>query len=222
MSALLTPDIVFEPSAILQQEALFGNLTRKALPPDTQAVRMVLKSVFIEKVGEIGKGEIQIISVVTDGISQQPIQLCAETYEKVSKQTFLPVGQGITLYRTDPATPGVIPPFLDYRLLVVELDEDMRQAGGILDEVRNDKQFASFRDSLLAITSFGAPQVALIGAATDFALNVIAKLLKANKDDQLFLLRGSFDNAFDELGVRYGEMKQENKNVTMRYQVEAV
>ena len=59
-------------------------------------------------------------------------------------------------------------------------------------------------------------------AATDFTLNIIAKILQANKDDQLFLLRGSFDNAFDSLGVGFDEMTQDNSNVTVKYDVEAV
>lgn len=221
MDTLLQPDAVFEPSAVLGQQALLGNLSRAALPITTQAVRMSLKSVFINRVLELGRGEIQVISVVTDGVSAEPIQLCSEVYRKVKKRTALPIGPGgITLYRTQ--ADGKIPPFLDYRILVMELDDDARQAGDLLDQVRQDSQFQSFRDSLLQVTTFTAPQIALIGAATDFTLNIITKLLKANKDDQLFLLRGSFDNAFDDLGVGFGEITQGNRNVTVKYQVEAV
>lgn len=220
MATLLQPDAVFEPSAVLGQQALLGNISRAALPITTKAVRMSLKSVFVNRIHELGKGEIQVISVVTDGVSQEPIQLCSEVYKKVKKRTSLPIGSGgITLYRTN--AEGKIPPYLDYRILVVELDEDAREAGNLLDQVRQDNQFQSFQDSLLQVTTFTAPQIALIGAATDFTLNIIAKILKANKDDQLFLLRGSFDNAFDSLGVNFGEMTQGNGNVTVKYRVEA-
>lgn len=221
MATLLQPDAIFEPSAVLGQQALLGNISRAALPITTQAVRMSLKSMFINRILELGKGEVQVVSVVTDGVSQEPIQLCSEVYRKVKRRTALPIGPGgITLYRTQ--ADGKIPPFLDYRILVMELDDGARQAGDLLDQVRQDSQFQSFRDSLLQVTTFTAPQIALIGAATDFTLNIIAKLLKANKGDQLFLLRGSFDNAFDSLGVGFGEITQGNRNVTLKYQVEAV
>ena len=220
MATLLQPDAIFEPSAVLGQQALLGNISRAALPITTQAVRMSLKSVFINKIGELGKGEIQLISVVTDGVSQEPIQLCSEVYQKVKRKTSLPIGVGgITLYRTEQ---GRIPPFLDYRILVMELDDGARQAGELLDKVRQDDQFQTFKESLLQVTAFAAPQIALISAATDFTLNIIAKILKANKDDQLFLLRGSFDNAFDSLGVGFGEVTQGNQNITLKYDVEAV
>lgn len=221
MAALLQPDAVFEPSAVLGQQALLGNISRAALSITTKAVRMSLKSVYVNRVRELGKGEIQVISVVTDGVSQEPIQLYSEVHEKVKRRTALPIGpSGITLYRTN--TDGEIPPYLDYRILVVELDEDARKAGTLLDQVRQDDQFQSFKNLLLQVPAFTAPQLALIGAATDFTLNIIAKLLKANKDDQLFLLSGSFDNAFDSLGVGFGEITQGNGNVTVKYQVEAV
>ena len=221
MATLLQPDAVFEPSAVLGQQALMGNISRAALPITTQAVRMSLKSVYINKVRELGKGEIQLISIVTDGVSKEPIQLCSEIYEKVKRRSNLTIGKGgITLYRTE--SEGRIPPFLDYRILVMELDGGAREAGALLDQVRQDGQFQTFQKSLLQVTSFAAPQIALISAATDFTLNIIAKILKANKDDQLFLLRGSFDNAFDSLGVGFGEMTQGNSNVTVKYEVEAV
>ena len=221
MATLLQPDTVFEPSAVLGQQALLGNISRAALPLTTRAVRMSLKSVFINKFKEIGRGEIQVLSIVTDGVSQEPIQLCAETFKGVKRKTSLGIGPGgITLYRTNSA--NQIPPFLDYRILITELDEGSRQTGDLLDQVRQDSQFQTFKESLLAVTAFTAPQIALIGAATDFTLNIITKILKANKDDQAFLLRGSYNNAFDSLGVGFGEVAQGNGNATLKYQVEAV
>ncbi|OON68210.1 hypothetical protein B0919_13705 [Hymenobacter sp. CRA2] len=198
---------------------MLGAVNRDSFPVTIEAVRLRLNSVFIHKVREPGKGEIRVISVVTDGISEQPIQLFAQTFEKVRRKTALNLGTGVTLYRTE--SKDKIPAYLDYQILVMELDDDVRAVGTMLDEVRNDKQFKDFEKALLATTSATAPQVALITAAADLALNLIAKILKANKDDQLFLLRGSFDNAFDDLGTGFGPLTQENRNVTITYQVEA-
>ncbi|GGF04806.1 hypothetical protein GCM10011383_14930 [Hymenobacter cavernae] len=200
---------------------MLGNIDRAFLPITVKAVRLSLKTVFIEKVRELGKGEIQVISIVTDGVSAEPIQLQAEVYKKVKKRSFLPIGPaGITLYRTE--TDGKVPGFLDYRILIMEVDEDIRKVGEMLDEVRQDKQFESFKQSLLAVTTFTAPQIALIGAAADLTLNLVAKIFKGKKDRQLYLLQGSFDNAFDDLGVGFGIISQGNENATITYQVEVV
>ena len=217
---LLTADIDFEPSQALRQADFLGNFASKALPPTTREVLMTLRRVLIRRKSDFfGKAEIQVVSVVTDGVSAEPIQLCAEVYEGIGRNTELPFGPGgVALYRT---SDGKIPQFLDYRILVMELDEDVRKAGELLDSVRQDAQFKQFRAALLAATVVAAPPAALITSATDFTLNLLARLLKANKDDQLLLVRGSFSNTFDDLGTRYGLINQNNRNVELDYQVEA-
>ena len=218
-ASILTPDITFEPSHVLQQAEFLGSFASRTLPPSTQEVLMTLRRVFIRRKHDfLSKAEIQLVSVVTDGVSAEPIQLYSELYEGIGRNTELPLGpSGVALYRT---SDGKVPQFLDYRILIMELDEDVRQAGELLDAVRQDDQFKQFRSALLAATTIASPPAALITAATDFALNLLARLLKANKDDQLLLLRGSFSNTFDELGTKYGLINQANSNAEIAYQVE--
>ena len=220
MTNLLTPDITFEPSQTLQQAQFLGHFSSKSLPASTQEVLMSLRRVFIRRKRELlGKAEIQVVSVVTDGVSAEPIQLCSEVYEGIGRKTELPLGPGgVALYRT---SNGKVPQFLDYRILLMELDEDVRQTGAVLDAVRQDDQFKQFRSALLAATAVAAPPAALITAATDFTLNLLARLLKADKDDQLLLIRGSFSNTFDDLGTKYGLINQANSNAEVSYQVQA-
>lgn len=220
MANLLTPDVVFTPSLALHQATALGQLTSLRLPATTTQVLMSLRRVFIKRKSDLfGPGEVQLISIITDGVSAEPIQLHSEVYEGVKRKTELPIGPGgLALYRT---TDGKVPDFLDYRILVMELDGDVRHAGEILDAVRQDDQFKQFRTALLAAATVAAPPAALITAATDFTLNMLARLLKANKDDQLLLVQGSFSNTFDDLGTKYGLITQSSRNAEISYEVQA-
>jgi len=219
MATLLTPDVVFAPSLALFQAEALGQLASLPLPATTTQAQLSLRRVFIKRKSDLlGPGEIQIISVVTDGVSTEPIQLHSEVFEGIRRKTELPLGPGgLTLYRT---TTGKIPEFLDYRILIIELDEDVRQAGTILDAVRQDTQFDQFRAALLTAAAVAAPPAALITAATDLTLNILTRLLKADKDDQLLLVQGSFSNTFDELGTRYGLINQSSRSAEISYEVQ--
>ncbi|UOQ73567.1 hypothetical protein [Hymenobacter cellulosilyticus] len=217
---LLEADVVFEPSLGLRREVMAGTLEGHRLPPSVSNVRLSLKDVHIKRHGELGRAEVQVVTVVTDGISQEPIQLFSEVFENVQKWSHLPLGEGgVTLYRTDAQQ---IPAFLDYRILLTELDEDIRSVGNLLDAVRQDEQFAAARQALLAAAAVAAPPAALISASSDLVMNLVARVLKANKDDQMLLVRGSFDNAFDGLGTKYGTITKGNRQAAVTYQAEAV
>lgn len=146
-TALLTPDVVFTPSSALRQASTLGQLASLRLPASTTQVLLSLRRVFIKRKSDLfGPGEVQLLSIVTDGVSTEPIQMSSQVFEGVRRKTELPIGPGgLALYRT---TAGKIPEFLDYRILVLELDEDVRQTGAVLDEVRQDAQFQQFRSTL--------------------------------------------------------------------------
>ena len=219
MATLLTPDAVFAPSLALHRAEALGQLASLRLPATTTEVLMSLRRVFIKRKSDLlGPGEIQIISVVTDGVSAEPIQLHSEVFEGIRRKTELPLGPGgLALYRT---SQGKVPEFLDYRILIVELDEDVRQAGAVLDAVRQDTQFEQFKAALLTAAAVAAPPAALISAATDLTLNIITRLLKADKNDQLLLVQGSFSNTFDDLGTRYGLINQSSRSAEISYEVQ--
>jgi hypothetical protein len=219
MASLLTPDVVFAPSSALRQASTLGQLTDLRLPASTTEVLLSLRRVFIKRKSDLlGPGEVQLLSVVADGVSTEPIQMSSQIFEGVRRKTELPLGPGgLALYRT---TAGQVPEFLDYRILVLELDEDVRQAGAVLDAVRQDAQYLQFRDALLAAAAVAAPPAALITAATDFAFNTLTRLLQADRDDQLLLVQGSFSNTFDDLGTKYGLITQSSRSAEISYDVQ--
>ena len=142
-----------------------------------------------------------------------------KTFNDVSDGEALQIGPaGLAMYRNEV---GKLPRYLDYRILVAESDQELRDAGSVIEEIRNDGTFKSFRDNLLVLTGAAAPTIALATAAADFAMNLVGRILKMNRDDQLIYIAGSFDDAFDDLGVKLGPVAHKNSYAKVIYQVQA-
>lgn len=222
------PDVVFRPSESLRAAAALGTLPPKLesavrgleLSPAIQHVRMTLKEVFVFDNRDPGKGDIYLVTLVTDGIAAEPMRLEVKTFNDVSDGEALQFGPaGLAMYRNEP---GKLPRYLDYRILVAESDQELRDAGAVLDEVRNDGTYKSFRDGLLKLTGAAAPAIALATSAADFTMGLVARVLKMNRDDQLMYVAGSFDDAFDDLGTTLGPIPHKNSYARVTYQVQAV
>jgi hypothetical protein len=227
MSYVPEPDVVFRPSESLRDAAALGTLPPKigdlvgtlGLDPSVKNVRMSLKEVFVIDARDPGKGDIYLVTLVTDSVGPEPMSLTVKTFNDISDGEALQIGPaGLALYRNPP---GQLPRYLDYRILVAESDQELRDAGAVLDEVRNDATFKGFRDSLLKVTGATAPTIALATAAADFVMGLVARILKMNRDDQLMYIAGSFDDAFDDLGVKLGMVAHKNTYAKVTYQVEA-
>jgi hypothetical protein len=227
MSYVPEPDIVFRPSEALRSAAALGTLPHKlgsvvstlGLDPSIRNVRMSLKEVFVIDNRDPGKGDIYLVTLVTDSIGAEPMKLEVKTFNDIRDAEALQIGPtGLAIYRNEP---GKLPRYLDYRIMVAESDQELRDAGAVLDDVRNDATFKSFRDNLLKVTGATAPTIALATAAADFTMGLVARILKMNRDDQLIYIAGSFDDAFDDLGVKLGLVAHKNSYAKVTYQVEA-
>jgi hypothetical protein len=227
MSYKPVPDIVHRPSEALRESTALGDLPSKvlesletlSLDPSITNVRMSLKEVLVIDVRDVGKGDIYLVTLATDGVSLEPMALTIKTFEDISDGEALQLGPaGLAIYRN---TEGKIPRYLDYRIMVVESDQELRDAGQVIQEIRDDATFKSFRDNLLGITGAGQPLIALATAAADFSMGLISRILKMNRDDQLIYIAGSFDDVFDDLGVKHGLVTHKNTFVKVSYQVEA-
>ena len=204
-SPLLVPDVVHRPSAALRQAAIGRGpaarapMQASALDPAMRQIRMSLKDVLVIDNRDIGRGDIYVVTVVADDIGPEPIAMTARTFQDIRKGQRLTLGpSGIAMYRH-----GLpLPAYLDYRILVAESDQGLRDAGALLQQVRADATFVSFRDSLIKVAATGAPAAALATAAADFTLQLVGRILASNRDDQLMYVAGSFDDAFDNPACR--------------------
>lgn len=189
----------------------------RALDPAMRQVRMSLTDVLVIDNRDVGRGDIYVVTIVADDIGPEPIEMAVKTFQDIGKGQRLQLGpSGLAMYRH-----GLpLPAYLDYRILVAESDQGLRDVGGVLQEVRADKTFASFRDSLLKVAATGAPAAALATAAADFTMQLVGRILSSNRDDQLIYIAGSFDAAFDDLGVPQGPVTHRNEYAEVQYQVQ--
>lgn len=124
-----------------------------ALDPTMRQVRMSLKEVLVIDNRDIGRGDVYVVTVVADDIGPEPIDMTARTFQDIRKGQRLTLGpSGLAMYRH-----GLpLPAYLDYRILVAESDQGLRDAGALLQEVRADPTFVSFRDNLIKVAASGA------------------------------------------------------------------
>lgn len=223
-SPLLVPDIIHRPSEALRLAAVVGTATGapgarpRALAPSLRHLRMSLKDVLVVDNRDLGRGDVYLVTLVTDNIGPDPMEMSVKTFADIAKNQHLTLGPaGLAMYRRS----APLPSFIDYRILVAESDQELRDAGAILDDVRADATFKSFRDALVKVTGATAPSAALATAAADFTMQLVARILKANRDDQLMYVAGSFDDAFDNLGVPLGVVTHRNTFAEVKYVVEA-
>jgi hypothetical protein len=222
------PDVIYSPSEQVRNLMAFGELPARvsntlramSIDPSVTDVRMSLKEVYIKDTRDLGRGDIYLVTVVTDNISPEPFTITIKTFEDIHDEEGLQIGPGgLAIYRNEP---GKIPRFLDYRIMVVESDQEIRQAGDVLEQIKDDEQYLSFRDSLSAMAGVPQPATALITVAADFVMGLIARVLRMNRDDQIIYVAGSFDDKFDDLGVKYGLVSHKNQYGKVTYQVEAL
>jgi hypothetical protein len=222
------PDVIYSPSEQVRNLMAFGELPARvsntlrtmSIDPSVTDIRMSLKEVYVKDTRDLGKGDIYLVTLVTDNLSAEPFTITIKTFEDIHDDERLPIGPGgLAIYRNEP---GKIPRFLDYRILVVESDQEIRQAVDVLEQVKEDEQYKSFRDSLSAMVGVSHPATALITVAADFVMGLIARVLRMNRDDQIIYIAGSFDDKFDDLGVKYGQVVHKNQYGKVTYQVEAL
>lgn len=219
------PDIVYRPSGDIEGMLMIDAMPSKAaaalralsLDPSITDVEMRLKEVFIFDNRDPGKGDIYLVTVVADNLATESFTLEIKTFEDIHDKEALHLGPaGLTIYRNPQDN---IPRFLDYRILVMESDQEIRQAGEVLSEIRSNDQFKAVRDNLIAMAATVQPTAALITAATDLVVGLIAQILKMNQDDQIIYIVGSFNDKIDDLGVKYGLIAQKNVYARVAYQV---
>jgi hypothetical protein len=219
------PDITYRPSGELERllavEAMPAKAARSlralSMDPSITDVEMRLKEIFVFDNRDPGKGDIYLVTVVTDSLAQEPFTLEIKAFEDIHDNEALQVGPaGLAIYRNPE---GEIPRFLDYRIIVMESDQELRKAGEILGEIRTNDQFKTVRDNLIAMAVTAQPSVALLTAATDLVVGLIAQILKMNEDDQIIYIAGSFNDKIDDLGVKYGPIAHKNKYARVSYEV---
>lgn len=203
----LVPDIIYRPSANLEEAVAIGSIADAATvaldstPSKIKSVELRLRELTILDFKEglfDDKAEVYLVTIVADGLAANPITTTLQCFEGISRKQTLAIGPaGLSFYRSPD---GAIPRFIDYRILVMESDEDVRKTGAILYEIQQDRTFKTVKDNLIALAAASNPIAAVAAPAIDLALDVVARTLKAKKDDQLLYAAGSFNANRDRFG----------------------
>ena len=88
-----------------------------------------------------------------------------------------------------------IPDFLEWQMLVLESDKDVRDLGNMIQEILPDEKVDTIASSVLTLAGGLTPAGATTKAAitlTKFLFNGVTRVLMANENDQIGLVSQSF------------------------------
>lgn len=218
----VSPDRFDRPSSLAEEleNAVFVDAIRYVGPPNMTDVEMRLDRVVIYDKRDIGRGDVAILAVTADDLAEEPFTLKAQTFENVRNSQELALGgTGLTIYRNEPR--GKLPRFLEFRILLVELDQEIRDLGKWLDEVRKSDEYGKARDALIAVLSLTTAGAGALAAGVDLLVQLVAARMKANRDDQLIFIAGSYNQAIDGLKAGRTPTVQSTDYAQVTYSVRA-
>lgn len=126
-----------------------------------------------------------IVSIAIDekGAASPSIEFNIMPFPKVRKGDRISFdGQGHLIY--GPSNPGS---FLAYSILFMESDRDLRETGGVVEEIMSSQAVEMGAKSLLLAN----PSYAAAADILQKLISLVAKRLKANKDDELYRRNGT-------------------------------
>lgn len=195
----VSPDVFDNPADRVRDR--YMNAVPEALSVDSDEltdIELRLDFLRVLDTRDIGRGDIAVVAVTADDLGKTPFELKLQTFQSVRAGQQIDFGDaGVTVYRNDPQ--GTIPRYIEYRILAVELDSEIRDAGKWLDELESDPNYKAVRDALIAAVGVAQPQIGVIAAGVDLLLQFVAGRLKANRDDQLIFVAGSYNTKIDRI-----------------------
>lgn len=157
--------------------------------PVNDKIAVMLRSFTIKKRIGVGDNKYSEPYFVTIAIPQNKkfefknVEFATKFYPKTRRNAKIEaLADGIQIF--GPANPGE---FLAFCVLVMESDEDVRQAGELLDVTLK----SGFADAAFAALGTINPTVALATQLTETLAKLIANQMRKNKDDQIFLTSGT-------------------------------
>lgn len=112
-----------------------------------------------------------------------------------------------------------VPGFLSWAIAVYESDQGLRDFGNVLEEVGKDDRFKAITIAIVALLTAGSPAAILTGVAVEM-VGLIGKILKLNKDDQLFMVQDYYDTDLDKEGIKtVRTVIRSNENIRLQYKL---
>lgn len=189
------------------------------IPENTNIIRMKIKELDIHSADD-ELGEIYLLTFVVDDVSSNPFSINAMSFTDVKNLDILPLGvDGFEIYTTDN---GLIPGYLHFRICLMESSVAGRDFTKLISKLVSQQEFAEFANMLSKASNNSAADLKIFSQVAENALQFIGQSLKSQKDVQMLQIIGSYDNAFDALGSKYGSVQLGNKNASVKIAVEVV
>ena len=210
-------------SAVLHSPSAHKRLGLDSLPATnnihgvTNTIRMKIKSAKILSTAE-KKKEIYLLSLVIDDVSNNPFSLNALALNNISCNEEIPLGEtGLEIYSNDN---GIIPGYIHFRVCVMESNLPDRDFQKLLTKIMKQTELAQYAGMLNSVTPNAVADLKIFTQVAEQTLQFMGKIIKSEKDIQLLQVIGSYDNAFDALGYKYGLTELGNKNAAIKMAVE--
>lgn len=173
----------------------------------------------------VGSGEVKLLSFITTedqplpmlddyfeetDVNVQRQLLAAAAKEVVSSKALMridniPDGHTMTFGDTGYSlwtVPDAVPKSFNWQMVLIEVDQDVREIGAWINALLADPEFDVFLDNVIKLAAFGAnPTVTLSIAIGKYVIGKIADELLQNKDDQLGVVYQSFYRGLDYPGL---------------------
>lgn len=193
---------------------------KKVLPKPDRAIALRLRELrILDDFDGIfgGSNEIKFVSVVNDGSAADPFKFEVGSFPGINPKQPLPLGdKGLLLYYAEPTD---YPNYLDWRLLVVEDDSDVRNAGLVIKDMQKSE---AYKGSLATAAKIAAsPTVGAVIEVTNLVVGLIAGLMEQNDDDVISLFAATYTRAFDNLGVGSHTFHQDER-CRAKYEILAI
>lgn len=221
------PDSIFFPgSAITDERVARDPALDPPLPEIPNAPSIALSGfeirldrVFVKRDGEIGKGEIRVISTVTVPGNENGMVVKTPLYSGVRKKTELPIREADTLlYRHE----GPLPEYFTVDIAVVEVDENQRKAGERITRFLAGETWGAIKGTAKNLPQpLGVLADGITGGLSEKVMGFLGRILAANEDDILLRVQAGFGPA-DTYGVRAMPYNESNRFIDIAYRIVAV
>lgn len=162
-----------------------------------------------------GSNEIKLVSLVFDGASKDPFKFEVGSFPGIDTNKKLPIGDGgLALYFSEP---DQLPRFIDWRLLVIEDDSDVRNAAKIIHQVQKTANYNGIVEEAVGLVNSTWAAVTKI---TSSVISLIATAMEQNQDDVISLYAATYTLVFDSLGVGVHDIYHEGHS-RVKYEIRA-
>lgn len=179
-------------------------------PLEIQAVEVWVHKLQVHKLKEWGTAEVYIVGHFVDDAGEP---------QRPEMETITDVREGQVVYDTRKmlyrSGRGMVPENVQVRVSALESDQDVRDAGELFEKLMNDEKYATYFKRLRELAGAGNPSLALATEFLGYAAGLTARLLKANRDDQLCVLDTTLSKSDDLFYAARGEQVKEDHRATM-------